>query len=275
MLWLGDPTVLPLEPVVLDNGVGYTLTRNGSGNVLQQWRAPEHHADAVLNDAIGLAEAGLTNRLGRMLAPMGIRYVVLPNGQGKDGGAHARVPAAVRRAVDDQLDLAQLRTDAGVTLYENLAYAPILSVVPDDADVPSNSKSPNLAALGTDISGAKPVSGTVDQSGTLLWGEANDSAWEATVGRTLRNTDAFGWANGYPVARRGSVSLEYTDQWQRWAFLGGMALIWLIVLLRWRATRVRRDPGERAAARERRRRERDDEPFTGAVDDETFYWERV
>ena len=275
MLWLGDPTVLPLEPVVLDNGVGYTLTRNGSGNVLQQWRAPEHDADAVLNDAIRLAEAGLTNRLGRMLAPMGIRYVVLPNGQGKDGGAHARVPAAVRRAVDDQLDLAQLRTDAGVTLYENLAYAPILSVVPDDADVPSNSKSPNLAALGTDISGAKPVSGTVDQSGTLLWGEANDSAWEATVGRTLRNTDAFGWANGYPVARRGSVSLEYTDQWQRWAFLGGMALIWLIVLLRWRATRVRRDPGERAAARERRRRERDDEPFTGAVDDETFYWERV
>ncbi len=275
MLWLGDPTVLPLEPVVLDDGVGYTLTRNGSGNVLQQWRAPEHDADQVLDDAIGLAEAGLTNRLGRMLAPMGIRYVVLPNGQGKDGGAHARVPAAIRRAVNDQLDLAQLRTDAGVTLYENLAYAPILSAVPDGTDVPTNSKSPNLAALGTDISGATPVSGAVDQSGTLLWGEANDAAWEATVGRTLRNTDAFGWANGYPVARRGALSLEYTNQWQRWAFLGGMALIWLIVLLRWRTTRVRRDPGERAAARERRRRERDDEPFKGAVDDETFYWERV
>ena len=275
MLWLGDPTVLPLEPVVLGDGLGYTLTRNGSGDVLQQWRAPEHDADAVLNDAIGLAEAGLTNRLGRMLAPMGIRYVVLPSGQGKDGGAHAPVPAAIRRAVDNQLDFAQLRTDAGVTLYENLAYAPILSVVPAGTHVPSNAKSPNLAALGTDLSDARPVSGTVDTTGTLLWGEANDSAWEATAGRTLRNTGAFGWANGYPVARRGSVSLEYTNQWQRWVFLGGMALIWLMVLLRWRATRARRDPSERAAARERRRRERDDDPFKDAVDDDTFYWERV
>jgi GT2 family glycosyltransferase len=275
MLWLGNPTVLPLEPVVLDDGVGYTLTRNGSGNVLQQWRAPEHDADGVLTDAIRLAEAGLTNRLGRMLAPMGIRYVVLPNGQGKDGGAHAPVPAAVRRAIDDQLDLAQLRTDAGVTLYENLAYAPILSVVPDGTDVPTGSKAPNLQALSTDISNAAPVDGTATQTGTLLWGEANDSAWEATAGRTLRHTDAFGWANGYPIDRRGEVSVEYTNQWQRSAFLAGMAVIWLIVVLRWRATRTRRDPAERAAERERRRRARDDDSFAGVVDDDTYYWERV
>ena len=142
MLWLGDPPVLPLEPVVLDDGVGYTLTRNGPGDVMQQWRAPEHDADQVLNDAIGLAQAGLTNRLGRMLAPMGIRYVVLPTGQGKDGGAHAAAPPGLRRTLDDQLDLAQLRTDAGVTLYENLAYAPILSVVPDGTDVPTSRATP-------------------------------------------------------------------------------------------------------------------------------------
>jgi len=275
MLWLGDPTVMPLEPVVLDGGVGYTLTRNGPGDVTQQWRAPEHDADAVLADALGLAEAGLTNRLGRMLAPMGIRYVVLPTGQGKDGGAHAQVPAALRRAVDDQLDLAQLRTDSGVTLYENLAYAPILSVVPAGTDVPTNSKAPNLAALGTDVASATPVVGTVDRTGTLLWGEAHNSAWQATVGRTLRHTAAFGWANGYPVDRKGAVTVEYTKQWQRWAFLGVMALIWLFVLLRWRHTRVRRDPAERAAERERRRREREDDPFSGVVDDESFYWERV
>jgi len=201
--------------------------------------------------------------------------VVLPTGQGKDGGAHAQVPAVLRRAVDDQLDLAQLRTDSGVTLYENLAYAPILSVVPAGTDVPVNSKAPNIAALGTDVANATPVVGTVDRTGTLLWGEAHDSAWEATLGRTLRHTAAFGWANGYPVDRKGAVTVEYTKQWQRWAFLGVMALIWLVVLLRWRHTRVRRDPAERAAERERRRREREDDPFAGVVDDESFYWERA
>ena len=32
MLWVGDPDVLPLDPVVLDDGTGYTLTRNGPGD---------------------------------------------------------------------------------------------------------------------------------------------------------------------------------------------------------------------------------------------------
>ncbi len=49
MLWIGDPQVLPLDPVVLPDGVGYTLTRNGPGDVTQQWRAPEHDADQVLD----------------------------------------------------------------------------------------------------------------------------------------------------------------------------------------------------------------------------------
>ena len=40
MLWVGDPAVLPLEPVVLRDGTGYTLTRNGPGDVTEQWRAP-------------------------------------------------------------------------------------------------------------------------------------------------------------------------------------------------------------------------------------------
>ena len=40
MLWVGDPSVLPLDPVVLRDGTGYTLTRNGPGDVTEQWRAP-------------------------------------------------------------------------------------------------------------------------------------------------------------------------------------------------------------------------------------------
>ena len=130
MLWVGDPAVLPLEPVVLRDGTGYTLTRNGPGDVTEQWRAPEHAADHVVDRALGLATAGLTNRLGRMFAPMGVRYVVVPSNQGRDGGAPAAVPVGVRRAMSEQLDLAQLRSSAGLVLYENLAYTPLAASVP-------------------------------------------------------------------------------------------------------------------------------------------------
>ncbi len=141
MLWVGDPAVLPLDPVVLDDGTGYTLTRNGPGNVTEQWRAPQHSADDLVDRAIELSTAGLTNRLGRMLAPMGVRYVVLPSTQGTDGGAKAPPGRALRTALAGQLDLARLRSEPGLVLYENLAWIPLQAVVPAEqaADIPIGS----------------------------------------------------------------------------------------------------------------------------------------
>ena len=155
MLWVGDPSVLPLDPVVLRDGTGYTLTRNGPGDVTEQWRAPEHDADHVLDRAVSLAAAGLTHRVGQMLAPMGVRYVVVPSTQGTDGGATAPVPRALRNAMAEQLDLARLRSNAGIVLYENLAYVPIRAVVP--GRVPVDSARPNRAALGADLCGRDPA----------------------------------------------------------------------------------------------------------------------
>jgi GT2 family glycosyltransferase len=275
MLWVGDPSVLPLDPVVLRDGTGYTLTRNGPGDVTQQWRAPEHSADHVVDRAISLATAGLTNRLGRMLAPMGVRYVVIPSTQGKGGGAAASVPRVVRAALGEQLDLAQLRSSAGVVLYENLAYSPIRAVV--HRRVPVDSARPNRAAAATDLSGAVPVTSGAAPAGTVLWGEAYDAEWSATRGgRSLRHERAFGWANGFPSTRPGTVSIAYDAQWRRWAMLTGVLVLWLLVVWRWRRTRVRPDPRERAAtARTRRERRERYDPLTDVIDEDAFWWERV
>ena len=275
MLWVGDPAVLPLDPVVLRDGTGYTLTRDGSGDVTEQWRAPEHSADRVLDRALTLATAGRTNRLGRMLAPMGVRYVVVPATQGRGGGAEAAPPVAVRDAMSAQLDLARLRSSAGIVLYENLAYAPIRAVIP--GDVPIDSPRPNRAALGTDLTDAAPVGSAPVGAGTVLWGEAYDSEWAATSGdASLRHERGFGWANGFVLGHRGTVSITYRAQWQRWAVLAGSLLIWLIVAWRWRRTRVRRDPAARAVATQHRRdREERHDPLAEVLDEDAFWWERV
>ena len=275
MLWIGDPTVLPLDPVVLRDGTGYTLTRNGSGDATEQWRAPEHSADHVLDRALGLAEAGLTNRLGAMLAPMGVRYVVVPSTQGTGGGAAASVPGVVRRALAQQLDLALLRSGAGLVLYENVAYAPISATIP--GRVPVDSRDPNRAALTTDLSRAVALTSSPAPAGTALWGESYDAEWGATAGGgALRHERAFGWSNGFVLTRRASVSISYGAQWVRWAMLGGALVLWVLVAWRWRRTRVRRDPAERAAvARTRRERRERLDPLTGVPDDETLWWEKV
>jgi hypothetical protein len=275
MLWAGDPTELPLDPVVLRDGTGYVLTRNGPGDVTEQWRAPEHDADLVLDRALGLAESGRTDRLGRMLAPMGVRYVVVPSTQGPDGGAAADAPVGLRRALAQQLDLVRLRSSRGLELYQNLAYAPIRAAVPPPA-LPVDSRRPNRAALATDLTRAVPLPSGPTSRGTAFWGEAYDSEWKATGGGdALRHQEPFGWANGFVVDQRATVSISYEAQWVRWAMLAGALVIWVLVLWRWRRTRVRRDPSTRNAA-SRARRERAVKPDPLAeLDDEAFWWERV
>jgi hypothetical protein len=275
MLWAGVPAELPLDPVVLRDGTGYVLTRNGPGDVTEQWRAPEHDADHVVDQALVLALTGRTNRIGRMLAPMGVRYVVLPSTQGQDGGAAAEPPVAMQRAMEQQLDLARLSTGAGLVLYENLAFAPLLAHVPPPR-LPVDSPQPNRAAQSTDLTRATPLTSQPVASGSVLWSEAYDSDWHATGdGTTLRHERAFGWTNGYTVEGRATVSISYAAQWVRWAVLGLALILWLAVVWRWRRTRVRRPHAVRATASRARRERRERHDVLADVDDESFWWERV
>jgi GT2 family glycosyltransferase len=281
MLWVGSPDVLPLDPVVLESGTAYSLTRNGPGDSTELLRAPEHAADEVVDESIRLAEDGLTNRLGRLLAPVGVRYVVMPTSQGRDGGAHAPASPALRVGLAAQLDLARLSTDGGLVLYENLAWIPLAAVVTGDGadDVPTGAVEPVESALGTDVaSDAEPLDGEVAR-GIVLWAEAFDGAWEAS-GRdgALEHVRTFGWANGYPLTRAdGEVSLAFTDQWTRWAMLAVASLLWIAVALWWwrtRAPRRRHEPIERER-RERRERAARPDPLAVVLDEDAEWWERV
>jgi GT2 family glycosyltransferase len=276
MLWVGNPAVLPLDPVVLDNGTGYTLTRNGPGDARELWRAPQHSADHIVDRAIGAAMAGLTNRLGRLLAPMGVRYVIMPITQGSGGGARAPASPALRAALDGQLDLARLQSHAGFVLYENLSWIPLASVVTGSAadSVPVGVVNPTRAALGVDLSTARPVGSGPVPAGTVLWGEAYDSDWSATArGSDLRHVVTFGWANGYRLEHTSTVGFSFDAQWERWAALAVALVIWLFVVWRWWTTRVRRER-VRSSGGARERRERHD-PLADVLDEDAFWWERV
>jgi GT2 family glycosyltransferase len=283
-LWVGDPSVLPLDPVVLDDGTGYTLTRNSPGNASQLLRAPQHDADHVVDHAVELARDGLTNRLGRLLAPAGVRWVALPDTEGPGSSEPpVRLPGW-RRALDAQLDLARLRSRRGLVLYENLAWIPLRAAVPqaDAAGVPVGVQDPTRAALGAGTIPAQPApsSGAVEP-GILLWGEAYDREWDATTGAggNLDHVRTFGWSNGYKVERTSQVDVTFGAQWQRWALLGGALVIWLFVVWRWWRTRTRA-PRVTPTVAARGRRERTErrprrDALSDAVGDEEFWWERV
>jgi GT2 family glycosyltransferase len=247
VLWVGDPSMLPLDPFIAGDGIGYTLTRNGSGDARELWRAPADRADDLVGDAIGLASAGRTDRLGHLVAPMSVRYVAMPS-RGGPGAPREAPPAGLPAALASQLDLARLEAPPGLALYENTAWIPTPGAVRRvDADrVPLGSTNPTGAALRADVGRVTAVRGSPSDSapigpGLVLWSEAFDADWSATAGgTTLRHGKPFGWANGFTATERGSVSINYDGQLRRYGLIGlQAALVLALLVVAWRSRTAR------------------------------------
>ena len=277
ILWVGDPAVLPLDPAPVTPGLSYTLTRDGPGDGRELLRAPLVHARDPVADAIAAAVTGRTNRLGRVLAPLGVRYVVLTRRDGPGGIAGRPLPA-LDAALRGQLDLARLGSDAGIELYQNQAWFPGRTVVPNRrGSIPAAVADPARAAAGTSLAGLRPL-GTADAGpGTVLWFEAEDAGWHAQAGgHRLTHEPAFGVTNQFQLPVHARVSITHTGQGRVYELVGLEGVLWLLVLLWWSRGRRRstRDE-ERAAARERARREREERRAGPPIDSDVEFWERA
>jgi GT2 family glycosyltransferase len=253
VLWVGDPAVLPFDPAVADGGVGYVLTRDGPGNGRELYRAPERRADRLVGDALDLVTGDRTNRLGHLVAPMAVRYIAMPERAGPRADVAAGASFSnVAGALGAQTDLVRLGTEPGIVLYENAAWSATRATVDEDADLPLDSRDPLRAALRTELGDAEPVKGPVGDSnptgpGTVLWTEAFDADWEARAdGRGLDHVEPFGFANGYVLPERASVSITYQGQLRRYLTLALQALLWLGVVVLW--WRIRPRDGDAVAA---------------------------
>ncbi|MGZ8733678.1 MAG: glycosyltransferase [Acidimicrobiia bacterium] len=259
VLWVGDPDVLPIDATVVSGyGIGYGITRGGPGGVLDLWPAPGGAAAGLVGEAVTDTRNGLTNRLGHLLAPMGVRYVALPPGSGANGGVRADPTPPLTRGLADQLDLSRLESEGGLVLYENDAWAPTPSVLPGEPiDVlRPDAADPSRAALRSDLVGAHPVrSDAPTRAGAVLLSEAYSSSWTARSGdRSLNHVEAFGWSNGFEQHDRGSIGFRFTAQWQRNLVAVVQVGVWLAFAVFWVrstavGTRVRRARRARRVAR--------------------------
>jgi len=247
ILWIGDPDVLPLDPVELDGEVSWVLTRNGAGDARELWRAPVTSADDVVGRAVTVTRAGRTTRLGRLLAPAGVRYVVVPRRNGPDGARGRRVPA-VTAALAGQLDLTRLRGEPGLLIYENRAWAPARALTTND--VPSGAVAPLPSAVRTDLARARPVGDRPVPPGTLLLAEAFDDGWSAEAGgRSLVHERAFGWVNAWRHPGVSNVAFVHDGQGVRYAAIAGELLLWIAVIAWWARGRGRRRAVEHTSPR--------------------------
>ncbi|QXC62813.1 glycosyltransferase family 2 protein [Aquihabitans sp. G128] len=252
VLWVGDPEVLPASGWRYGDGVAYATTERGAPTVLDRFAGDAPGSTTLLGRALHQAEDQRTTRLGHLLGPMGVRYLVVPEqlAPGTSGADDVATPDRLTVALGQQIDLERVPVSSGVVVYRNTAWASSRSVLPDrqgdrtsaDAAIVDDLRGAR-PALTTDV-GAVDARGEVPVEGDLLVASTADPGWKLRIdGVPMARTDTYGWANQFAATRTGTGRLTYDTPLTRRLAAGGQALLWvLVIVVRRRARNAERRP---------------------------------
>jgi hypothetical protein len=226
VLWIADPRSLNQGGWNAGDGLAYATSENGAPDARWLWNGTGAGPAAGLGTAIDLARQGRTDRLGYLVAPAGVRYVVVltslaPEISGQQSPTPYPVPPDLLPALDSQLDLQPVLSGTGITVFANAAWVPQRAEVTGHPGAAVTVPSPLASAPGTPVvPGAHAVlPGAVASrsfegpltTGTVFSSVAPAGDWTLTLGsgRTATSTPAFGWASRYAVSSSTTGTLRF------------------------------------------------------------------
>ncbi len=223
VLWLGDPRALPAGGWSVQSGLAYALTPEDLPDAAQVFTPAGPGPADLVDNAVRLAVAGGTVHLGRLLAPAGVRYVVVvdalaPSMVGTTtASVSAPPPPGLNADLLDQDDLEVVPGVNGVQVYQNGADMPVTATRAAARPVRGGSPYPGAA----DVTGWQPVLSALSDgppatgpvpAGTLYAGYAPAGSFALTVdGHPTARQAAFGWAAQYAVADKGQATLSLSQ----------------------------------------------------------------
>jgi len=240
-MFIGDARVLPGAPLNFGWGISYSVVNGRSAGVTEMWETPPTRArDNAVAAMYGIVR-GQTARAGRLLAPLSVRFIVVPI---IDGGQSTRdrpidVPAGLVEALSRQLDLRRQFTSPDLIVFENTAWVPTRSVL-TEAGATSSASAGATSMITTDISGAASLPFVVlphqasqfdAQVGTLHVSVPYTSRWQLVVnGQKVPVRPAFGLTNAYDVKTAGTAKLSFASSPIHTSLVVIQVAIWLTVV---------------------------------------------
>jgi GT2 family glycosyltransferase len=262
VLYIGDPRLLPAPVDDLGDGVAMAVVDDGELDLRDRWAAPSQPADDDLVAAIEHIRTVSTLRGGRLLAPFGVRYVVVPffDGANSTASEPLPIPAGLLDALGSQLDIARRYSPPNFAVFENRAAIPTTAGLEGELAAASREDNPEqLVAI--DTSGAAPALVGADASrravgtaaaGVLHQGVPLDGSWELRVGgQEVAGRTGFGVTTAYDVTAAGPAELRYRSPASRATWLVVLGLLWVAALVassrvrvpaRWHRARTEGEP---------------------------------
>ncbi len=255
VLLIGDSRILPVPATEYRDGVSWAIIDDNSLDVRDRWMPPTNTATELVTTALDEMASTSTLRAGRLLAPLSIRFVVVPEFDGVNSTVNdpLPLPTGLVEALEDQLDLVALRPGLPtLEAFENRAWFPKQAQL-DVAGVEASGAAGAEVLVRSDLSASTPLFTGVDQldtatddvsAGVVHLGIPFDDGWTLSVdGTSVEPRRAFGETTAYDVASAGVGSLRYETSTLRWLAVAFQTLLWLAVILI--AARVRVSVGRR------------------------------
>jgi GT2 family glycosyltransferase len=267
VLWIGDPRVMPVASWAYAPGIGYAISDDGPLQLDEAWAGIPGTIEQDVAGVIDAIRAETTLRVGRLLAPYGIRFIVVPVA---DGAASTLshplpLPAGLVDALNDQLDLGTpLTSPLNYVVYENTAWTPTRAQLSGNGIVASK-EAGGTSLAQSDLRGSTPFAvGARDVGpahGPLLPGTLHvavpfDNNWTLTVGGTrVAPRPAFGSTMAWDTTVPGDARLVFDTPTSRTVGILAQLAMWSVLLAA--ASRVSPASWRR---RRRRRPAVDDQP---------------
>jgi GT2 family glycosyltransferase len=255
VLLIGDARLLPVPATEYRDGVAWAIVDDGALDVRDRWMPPSNTAAELVTTALDEMASTSTLRAGRLLAPLSIRFVVVPEFDGVTStvGDALPLPTGLLDALEDQLDLVAVRPGLPtLEAFENRAWIPTYAQLDDDGIAASDSAGAEVL-VRTDLSASSPLFVGADQfdattddvsAGVVHLGVPFDDRWSLSVdGTTIEPRRAFGATTAFDVPASGVGELRYDSSVLRWLAVVAQVALWLAAIVV--AARVRVSVGRR------------------------------
>ncbi|MFK7917222.1 MAG: glycosyltransferase [Ilumatobacter sp.] len=246
VLLIGDARVLPVPAAPYRDGISFAVVSDEQLDISARWSAPTSGIDEI-SGALDQIAAGSTQRAGRLLAPLGIRYVVAPEFDDVVSTTDDPValPTGLVDALDEQLDIVSVVGLPTFEFYENTSWLPTTALL-TGATADASRTAGNEALVRAELTSVEPLFSGADASvradgqvvaGTVHLAVPFDTNWRLEVGGTnIAPRRAFGITTAFDVESAGAATLFYETPGSRTGALAFQFLVWALALFG--ATRV-------------------------------------
>lgn len=274
VLLLGDARLLPVPSIEYRDGMSFAVIDDDGLDVRDTWAPAANPSDQTIIDALDQIAAGSTQRAGRLLAPLAIRFVVVPRYDGviSTPDDPLEPPFGLADALDEQLDIVAFPDLPTVDFYQNTAWLPTAGLL-TGATAEASELAGDQSLVRADLTAATPVLVGADQLGTSTDQVASggvvhlavpyDDNWTLRLdGEKVDSRRAFGVTTAFDLPTGGEIALSYDTSSGRSILIPLQVLLWLVVLFG--ATRVSVPMARRRSVLI------DDETLISLDDDESF-----